>query len=177
MDQRLKKRILLGLYTSSFQSLFYSAANHHYSLIVASLTVMHINLTTPQLRNRRSPHSPRQHPLSLLRQSRPRLKLRPVRARRLVHSSRPPDLGCGAGSRPDDCVEAGRVNGLGPDGEFTANDVLLKLRGHAVSGLVGVDELPVFGWVTPVKEWVVVLEGGSVVEVEELATSAVKILL
>lgn len=138
---------------------------------------MNINLSTPQLRNRCSSNSSRQHPLSLLRQSRPRLKLRPVRARRLVHSSRPPDLGCGAGSWPDNCVEAGGVNGLSPDGEFAANDILLELRGHAVGGLVGVDELPVLGWVAPVEEWVVVFEGGSVGKVHELATTAVEILL
>lgn len=155
----------------------YSAANRHYSLIVAPLAVMNINLAAPQLRNRRSSHSPRQHPLPLLRQSRPCLKLRPVRARCLVHPSGPPDLGCGAGPWPDDGVQAGGVNGLGPDGELAANDILLELGGHAVGGLVGVDELPVLSWVAPVEEGVVVLEGGSVVEVEELATAAVKILL
>jgi hypothetical protein len=41
---------------------------------------------------------------------------------------------------------------------------------------VGVEQLPVLGWVAPVEEGVEVLEGGAVVVVEELAAAAVKIL-
>lgn len=138
---------------------------------------MDINLTTPQLRNRRPPHPPRQHPLPLLRQSRPCLELRSIRARRLVHPARPPDLGRSTGPWPDDGVEAGGVNRLGPDGQLAANDVFVQVRGHAVGGLVGVEQLPVLGWVAPVEEGVIVLEGGAVVKVEELAAAAVEILL
>jgi hypothetical protein len=53
----------------------------------------------------------------------------------------------------------------------------VQVRGHAVGGLVGVEQLPVLGWVAPVEEGVVVLEGGAVVKVEELAAAAVEILL
>jgi hypothetical protein len=52
----------------------------------------------------------------------------------------------------------------------------VQIRVHAISGFVRVDELPVLGWVAPVEEGVVILEGGTVVEVEELATATVEIL-
>jgi hypothetical protein len=41
---------------------------------------------------------------------------------------------------------------------------------------VGVEQLPVLGWVAPVEEGVEVLEGGAVIVVEEFAAAAVEIL-
>lgn len=94
----------------------------------------------------------------------------------LVRPSRPPNLSCRAGSRPDDGVQTGGVNGLCPDGNFAANDILLELLRYAVCRLMRVHELPVLGWIAPIEEGVIVLEGGSIFKVEPLSTTAVKIL-
>jgi hypothetical protein len=52
----------------------------------------------------------------------------------------------------------------------------MEIFGHAISRLVGVDELPVLGWIAPIEEGIVVIEGRSIVKVEELSTTAVKVL-
>ncbi|KAJ6441546.1 subtilisin [Purpureocillium lavendulum] len=127
------------------------------------------------LRDGRRLEAAGQHALALLRQADAHVVHGPVAARVRVLVARPPRLAGGGAARPDDGVDAGRVDGLGPDGRLAANDLLGRLLGQPDQRVVRVDEAPVLGRVAPVVEGVGVLEGRAGLVVDPLAASAVEV--
>lgn len=119
--------------------------------------------------------TPLQHTLTLLAQAGAGVDLGAVLSL-VVDASAPPDLGGGAGAGPDDVVDAGRVDGLGPDGELAAQNVLLGVLGDAVGRVVAVHEAPALGGGAPVVEGVEHLGGLALGHVEPLAATTVKVL-
>lgn len=138
-------------------------------------TVNRIRLVTPQLRNRRTTHAPRQHTLPHLREARPRIIHGSILAVRVV-AARPPALAGRGRARPHNGVEARGVDGLRPERKLAANHILSRIIGDAGAGILGVDEAPVLGGRAPVGEGVSALEVGPVFVVDELATAAVQVL-
>lgn len=65
---------------------------------------------------------------------------------------------------------------LRPDVHFAALNEVCLVCWDTAKRVVGVDQAPVLGRGAVVVEWVVLLEGGAVVEVEPLAFAAVQVL-
>lgn len=111
----------------------------------------------------------RNQSLAELRQARRCLELRAALGRR------PENLAGGAGSRPQDVVDGGVIDGLAPAGKLAAEHKLGLLRAEVGTWVVRVDQAPVLVRGAPVWEGV---EARNLIlaEVEPLTATAVKVL-
>lgn len=131
-------------------------------------------LKAPLHLDRARPDAPAHQTLPLRIQSGGRRHLRPVLAAR-VGPSRPENLGGGTSPGPHEAVEVAAVDGLGPDGDLSAQDELRLRAVEAFCWVVRVYKLPALGWAAPV------VKGGElgpylVAESEPLAATAVEVL-